>query len=521
MYRHICLFISIFSYLILYGSIQPVKATDRIRIGFFQNEPIVYKDRKGKPDGLYIDLITKIADHEHWNVKFVFGTWSQCLKRLKNNDIDLMTSIAPSSERKKELVFSKENILTMWGQVYVKKKMEIENILDLDGQNAVILKDDINGINFEKRIDAFDINCHIVKVDSYEDAAQYVVDGLATACVINNIHGRMLKRKFNLSDTPIMFNPYKLVFATSKLSGKTDLLDTIDHHIKEWKKNDQSHYSQRVRHWYGEREPAERVIPQWVFIFLFFSLVLIITLFAWINSLSVQIKKRKQAQNDLADSQKRLSDIIEFLPDPTWVIDLKGRVIAWNKAIEEMTGIPKDDILGKGNYAYSIPFYGLRRPVLIDLVLKRDKTWEKKYLELKENKNTLVTSISYHPMMKGEKKYLYGKAGKLFDATGQTVGAIETIRDITEEKKSEMAREQLVNDLKNALDEIKTLSGLLPICASCKKIRDDKGYWNQIEVYIQQHSEAEFSHGICPDCMDALYGDKDWYIEMKKKRASK
>jgi hypothetical protein len=65
----------------------------------------------------------------------------------------------------------------------------------------------------------------------------------------------------------------------------------------------------------------------------------------------------------------------------------------------------------------------------------------------------------------------------------------------------------LVHDLQKALSEVKTLKGIFPICASCKKIRDDKGYWNQVEVYIRDRSEAEFSPGICPDCMKKLYGD--------------
>lgn len=68
-------------------------------------------------------------------------------------------------------------------------------------------------------------------------------------------------------------------------------------------------------------------------------------------------------------------------------------------------------------------------------------------------------------------------------------------------------KEQLLKDLKKALEKVKVLSGLLPICCSCKKIRDDKGYWNQIEVYIRDHSDAEFSHGLCPDCAKKLYGD--------------
>ena len=65
------------------------------------------------------------------------------------------------------------------------------------------------------------------------------------------------------------------------------------------------------------------------------------------------------------------------------------------------------------------------------------------------------------------------------------------------------------------------MRGLLPICSHCKKIRDDKGYWNQIEGYIQTHSEAKFSHGMCPECSDELYGKEDWYIEMKKEKSQK
>ncbi len=69
----------------------------------------------------------------------------------------------------------------------------------------------------------------------------------------------------------------------------------------------------------------------------------------------------------------------------------------------------------------------------------------------------------------------------------------------------EEEREKLIIELREALAKIKTLRGLIPICASCKKIRDDKGYWNQLEAYIQKHSEAEFTHGICPECAEKLY----------------
>ena len=74
-------------------------------------------------------------------------------------------------------------------------------------------------------------------------------------------------------------------------------------------------------------------------------------------------------------------------------------------------------------------------------------------------------------------------------------------------KQTDKEKSETIVKLNKALEEVKTLSGFLPICASCKKIRDDKGYWNQIEAYISEHSEAEFSHGICPECSEILYPD--------------
>jgi PAS domain S-box-containing protein len=220
---------------------------------------------------------------------------------------------------------------------------------------------------------------------------------------------------------------------------------------------------------------------------------------------TLDVTEKKLARQALADSERRLADIIDFLPDPTWVIDLNHRVLAWNKAIERMTNIMKDEIIGKADYAYAVPFYGKPRPVLIDLILRRDEELEKEYLIFKEKESFLFESLSLHPSTGNDERYFSETAAMLFNAKGDIVGAIEIIRDVTDYKRSEEEKERLIAELQDAISKVKLLSGMLPICASCKKIRDDTGYWNQIESYIHRHSEAEFSHSICPECAKELY----------------
>jgi PAS domain S-box-containing protein len=93
----------------------------------------------------------------------------------------------------------------------------------------------------------------------------------------------------------------------------------------------------------------------------------------------------------------------------------------------------------------------------------------------------------------------------MFEADGRVAGFEAVARDITERKELERDRERLIAELKDALVSVKVLRGLLPICSCCKMIRDDGGYWQQIESYIRDHSEAEFTHGLCPECLERYY----------------
>jgi len=148
------------------------------------------------------------------------------------------------------------------------------------------------------------------------------------------------------------------------------------------------------------------------------------------------ITTRKRAEEAALESQWRLFNIIEFLPDATFVIDKEGKVIAWNRAIEALTGIKKDFMLGRGNYEYSIPFHKSRRPILIDYALKPDKDVERKYTTVQRVGDVLFGESDTVNLPQGD-CHLSAAASVLRDSKGEVIGAIECVRDNTERKRIE------------------------------------------------------------------------------------
>jgi two-component system, cell cycle sensor histidine kinase and response regulator CckA len=152
---------------------------------------------------------------------------------------------------------------------------------------------------------------------------------------------------------------------------------------------------------------------------------------------SVDITEIKKAEDALKDSEQRMSDIISFLPDATFAIDMQGRVIVWNRAMEELTGVAREDIVGKGDHIYAIPFYGKRRPMLLDLILEPRGDMYKQYDFIHKVGETLIVEVFVQRLFEGRGGYMWAVSSKLFDSAGNVAGAIESIRDITLRKKDE------------------------------------------------------------------------------------
>lgn len=165
------------------------------------------------------------------------------------------------------------------------------------------------------------------------------------------------------------------------------------------------------------------------------------------------ITDRKQAEEAVRESERRLADIIDFLPDATFAIDRHGTIIAWNRAMEELTGYSAAEMIGKGDYEYAIPFYQERRPILIDLMFVGPEDVPSRYAFIRREKDIIVGETDV-PFVRGKKRFLSGRVAPLYNIQGELVGAIESIRDLTEAKRAERALHDSEERYRNILENI-------------------------------------------------------------------
>jgi PAS domain S-box-containing protein len=202
------------------------------------------------------------------------------------------------------------------------------------------------------------------------------------------------------------------------------------------------------------------------------------------------ITQRKKMEEKLRESEERFRRIFEDGPLGMLIADPDYRVLKANKALCEMLGYTEAELKGRsiGEITHAEDMeksVGLSKQLLHgEVPLFR---LEKRYV--KKNGDLLWVNLTVTAIRGQEGKELY---------------ALGMVENISRRKLAEQERERLVRDLQQALDKIKTLRGLLPMCAWCKKVRNDKGYWQKVETYVQEHSDASFTHGICPECLNKV-----------------
>ncbi|WDP89589.1 MAG: PAS domain S-box protein [Desulfobacter sp.] len=218
------------------------------------------------------------------------------------------------------------------------------------------------------------------------------------------------------------------------------------------------------------------------------------------------ITKRVEAEKELQESQRQYRQLVEDIGPSSFLYShrMDGVVTYVSPSAGSVIGLDRKNVIGKSwmdllNWEPESIERGLKS--IQELTGgKEHATFEVTFWDKTESKRTLL--VQSH-LIRHDQKQSFCIEG--------------LVTDITDRKRAENERERLIRELQDALENISTLSGLLPICARCKKIRDDKGYWNTLEAYIEDHSDASFSHSLCEECSDELYGNQSWYLKMKNK----
>jgi PAS domain S-box-containing protein len=219
---------------------------------------------------------------------------------------------------------------------------------------------------------------------------------------------------------------------------------------------------------------------------------------ARVVELQSEIERLQQEKVELVEHGRKCKQVFTYAVDAIFIIDPDtADIVDCNEKAVQRLGYTKKELL-------QLKVFDINAAEEHPEILKRIK---------KQVAGASILFETIHKRKNGT-EFPVEVSSTLFETDGRKL-ILAFARDITERKQIEAEREKLLADLRQALDEIKTLQGIIPICSSCKKIRGDEGFWSQIEEYIKEHSGAEFTHSICPDCKEELYGDQEWYKNLK------
>ncbi|ABB33006.1 integral membrane sensor signal transduction histidine kinase [Geobacter metallireducens RCH3] len=293
-----------------------------VTVGVYENSPKIFTDDSGKPSGIFIDIIEHIAKTEGWNLHYVHGTWVEGLDRLAKGEIDLMPDVAYTAERENLYSFHRIPVLTGWSQVYARKGSGIQSILNLNGKRVAALEQTIQFETFRRLASSFGLKITLIPVPDYKTEFDMLANGKIDAAVTNRFYGLRHARESGLEDTPIMFDPAPFFFAAPRDASR-HLLDAIDRHLAELKKDPRSAYYASLNRWTSE--DVQFKLPVWLQVSgLILGVVVIMTVTGFIlwnrtlrrtvklrtAQLEQELAERKMAEEELRKYRENLEDLV-------------------------------------------------------------------------------------------------------------------------------------------------------------------------------------------------------------------
>ena len=315
-----------------------------VRVGVYPNEPKVYVDASGRATGIFVDLLGEVARSEDWTLEFVPCEWQACLASLEAGRIDLMPDVAYSVQRDQRFDFHQVPVMHSWSQIYRAPNVPIYSILDLEGKRVALLEGSIQAQLFNELVAGFGVKLKLLTVSSLDEAFQFVASGKADAAIANHFFGSRNSARYRLVETPIVFNPSRLFFATGEGRDRA-LLDAIDAHLRRWRNDPGSMYFAIIKQWGGQ--VPDTAVPRafWWGLSAVAGLLLLASALALLLRAQVVARTRKlQAAHEEVSRFKALFDQSTFC---AWIADLDGRLVYANACCAALRGGSPQGLIGQ------------------------------------------------------------------------------------------------------------------------------------------------------------------------------
>ncbi|MRT94039.1 ATP-binding protein [Ancylomarina sp. 16SWW S1-10-2] len=317
-----------------------IHAQSVVRVGAFNFYPAIFKDTDGEIKGFYVDALREIEKKENIKFEYVFGSWDEGLTRIKNDEIDIMVSVAYSDERAKYMDYCSTPLLTVWGEVYISNHSEIDGIKDLQGKLIAIMKNDMNAWNLKELTRKFSVNCTFIEKNDFEDVFKEVSSSKVDCGVVNNVFGSPKSKEYGLRSSGIVFNPFNIYF-TVKKNKNAYLIDLLDRYLKKWKYKSNSVYNVARQKWLHEKINTIHITPVWLNNTISLVVVLLAILILFIVLLRFKVRA---AISNVKKSEEKLSRALIAAPFPIMIHAEDGEVISINETWTSLTGYAIEDI---------------------------------------------------------------------------------------------------------------------------------------------------------------------------------